>query len=124
RHAAVTAAGAAALVLAVAGRRRAAALAGAGWLLGTAEFARARIAPGPRTREEVTTMLVTSALIPPLAVYHRLAGTLRHRAAAPWEAGPGGAGPSEARSDERPDEHPAEHPAAGGGGHGGRGGTV
>ncbi len=35
-------------------------------------------------------MLVTSALIPPLAVYHRLAGTLRHRAATPWEAGPGG----------------------------------
>ncbi|WP_101257477.1 glycosyltransferase family 2 protein [Streptomyces barkulensis] len=90
RHAAVTAAGLTALVSAAAGRRWAAALAGAGWLLGTAEFARARIAPGPRTREEVTTMLVTSALIPPLAVYHRLAGTLRHRAATPWEAGPGG----------------------------------
>ncbi|MEE1942102.1 glycosyltransferase [Streptomyces sp. TRM 70361] len=85
RHAATAAAGAAALVLAAAGRRRAAALAGAGWLLGTAEFARARIAPGPRTREEVLAMLATSALIPPLAVYHRLAGTLRHRRAAPWD---------------------------------------
>ncbi|WP_410535618.1 glycosyltransferase family 2 protein [Streptomyces sp. KL2] len=119
RHAAVTAAGAAALVLAAAGRRRAAALAGAGWLLGTAEFARARIAPGPRTREEVTTMLVTSVLIPPLAVYHRLAGTLRHRAAAPWEAGPGGAGPGGASPVERPTELPTA-----GGGHGGGGGTV
>jgi hypothetical protein len=87
RHAAVTAAGLGTLVLAAAGRRRAAVLAGAGWLLGTAEFAWARIAPGPRTREEVTTMLATSALIPPLAVYHRLAGTLRHRAAAPWDTG-------------------------------------
>ncbi|MGD9483261.1 glycosyltransferase [Streptomyces sp. TRM70308] len=81
RHAAVTAAGAAALALALAGRRRPAALAALGWLLGTAEFARARIAPGPRTGDEVATMLVTSALIPPLAVGHRLAGELRHRPA-------------------------------------------
>ncbi|GAA2424279.1 glycosyltransferase family 2 protein [Streptomyces macrosporus] len=86
RHTLTTAAGLAALALAAAGRRRGAALAGAGWLLGTAEFARARIAPGPRTREEVATMLATSPLIPPLAVWHRLAGTLRHRHASPWDA--------------------------------------
>ncbi|MBH5130195.1 glycosyltransferase [Streptomyces sp. NPDC048405] len=84
RHAAITAAGAAALVLAAAGRPRAAALAGAGWAAGTAEFAWARIAPGPRTRHEVTTMLVTSALIPPAATWHRLSGLWRHRAAPAW----------------------------------------
>ncbi|MFE2435522.1 glycosyltransferase family 2 protein [Streptomyces sp. NPDC059409] len=84
RHAAITAAGAAALVLAAAGRPRAAALAGAGWATGTAEFAWARIAPGPRTRHEVTTMLVTSALIPPAATWHRLSGLWRHRAAPAW----------------------------------------
>ncbi|MFE9771895.1 glycosyltransferase family 2 protein [Streptomyces sp. NPDC005931] len=81
RHAAITAAGAAALLLAAARRPRAAALAGLGWAAGTAEFARVRIVPGPRTRHEVTTMLVTSVLIPPAATWHRLSGTWRHRAA-------------------------------------------
>ncbi|MFF8878063.1 glycosyltransferase [Streptomyces flaveolus] len=85
RHAAITAAGAAALVLAAAGRPRAAALAGLGWAAGTAEFAWARIAPGPRTRHEVTTMLVTSALIPPAATWHRLTGLWRHRDARAWQ---------------------------------------
>ncbi|TDT39772.1 GT2 family glycosyltransferase [Streptomyces sp. BK208] len=83
-HAAITAAGAAAVVLAAAGRPRAAAVAGAGWAAGTAEFAWARIAPGPRTRHEVTTMLVTSALIPPAATWHRLSGLWRHRGAPAW----------------------------------------
>ncbi|CQR60959.1 glycosyltransferase [Streptomyces leeuwenhoekii] len=85
RHAAVTAAAAAALALAAAGRPRAAALAGLGWAAGTAEFAWARIAPGPRTRYEVTTMLVTSALIPPAATWHRLSGAWRHRNAPAWQ---------------------------------------
>ncbi|MGW2262586.1 transferase, partial [Streptomyces sp. NPDC001780] len=71
-------------VLAVTGRRGAAAVAGALWVLGTAEFARARIAPGPRTTAEVSTMLCTSVLIPPLAVGHRLAGLVRHRGATAW----------------------------------------
>jgi glycosyl transferase family 2 len=79
RHAAVTACAAAALVLGAAGRPRTAAAAAAGWVLGTAAFARERIAPGPRTREEVLTMLTTSVLIPPLAVWHRLDGTRRWR---------------------------------------------
>ncbi|WP_149181922.1 glycosyltransferase [Streptomyces sp. TRM49041] len=87
RHAAITAAGALALGLAAAGRRRAAAYAAGGWLLGTAEFARARIAPGPRTRGEVVTMAVTSALIPVLATWHRLVGELRHRSAGCWNGG-------------------------------------
>ncbi|NES35223.1 transferase, partial [Micromonospora sp. PPF5-17] len=47
---------------------------------GTAEFARARIAPGPRAADEIATMLVTSALIPPLAVAHWLRGWWRARA--------------------------------------------
>ncbi|WP_318214985.1 glycosyltransferase [Streptomyces sp. SCL15-6] len=85
RHAAITAAGAAALALAAAGRPRAAALAGLGWAAGTAEFAWARIAPGPRTRHEVTTMLVTSALIPPAATWNRLTGLWRHRGARAWQ---------------------------------------
>lgn len=78
RHAAVTAAAGAALLLTAAGWRRSAALAAAGWALGTAEFAWARIAPGPRDRDETLTMLATSVLIPPLAVWHRLRGELRH----------------------------------------------
>jgi histidinol-phosphate phosphatase family protein len=49
------------------------------WAAGTAELAWARIAPGPRTRREVATMVATSAVIPPAAVWHRLAGTVRAR---------------------------------------------
>ncbi|MGR6318360.1 glycosyltransferase [Micromonospora soli] len=91
RHVAVVTAGAVALAgLALrgldrpGGRRRAlgvvAGLAGLGWAAGTAEFARVRVAPGPRTVEEVTTMLVTSALIPPLAIGHWVRGWWRTRA--------------------------------------------
>ncbi|WP_214414374.1 glycosyltransferase [Sphaerisporangium fuscum] len=64
----------------------AAAAAGAGWLALTGEFAWARIAPGPRTREEVLRMAVTSALIPPVAVAHRLRGELSVRRLAPGTA--------------------------------------
>jgi histidinol-phosphate phosphatase family protein len=64
RHLATAAAGIAAAALALAGRRRAAAITGSAWAGGTAELARARIAPGPRTRDEVATMLWTSALLP------------------------------------------------------------
>ncbi|MFU8872677.1 glycosyltransferase family 2 protein [Micromonospora sp. SL4-19] len=56
-----------------------AAVAGLGWAAGTAEFARVRIAPGPRTPDEVVTMLVTSVLIPPLAVVHWIRGWWRAR---------------------------------------------
>jgi HAD superfamily hydrolase (TIGR01662 family) len=84
RHLAVTAAGVAALgaLAARRGRRRrwtapVAVLAGAGWLLGTAELAWARIAPGPRTLDEVATMAATSVLLPPAATWHWLAGWWR-----------------------------------------------
>jgi HAD superfamily hydrolase (TIGR01662 family) len=53
--------------------------AGIVWAALTAEFAASRILPGPRTAREIGTMLITSALIPPLAVAHRLRGELRVR---------------------------------------------
>ncbi|MEU3033315.1 glycosyltransferase family 2 protein [Streptomyces griseoaurantiacus] len=83
-HAAVTAAGAGACLLAALRRPRAAAALAACWALGTAEFARSRIAPGPCTRDEVGTMLATSVLIPPAATWHRLSGEWRHRRAPAW----------------------------------------
>jgi glycosyltransferase involved in cell wall biosynthesis len=88
RHTLVTAAGIAAAGCALAGRRRAAGVAGALWALGTAEFAAARIAPGPRTRPEIATMLATSVLIPPLAVRHWVDGLVRHRRAVPLGSTP------------------------------------
>ncbi|NJP45820.1 glycosyltransferase family 2 protein [Actinacidiphila epipremni] len=90
-HAAVGLAAACALLLAAAGRPRpAAALAGL-WAAGTAEFAWRRIAPGPRTKDEVATMLLTSAAIPPAALAHWAAGYVRHRRAGAWSAGGTGA---------------------------------
>lgn len=92
RHLAVTAAAAVAAgcaATAVLIRRRgwllAAGAAGVAWAAGTAEFAAARITPGPRDRREVTTMLVTSAVIPPVAVAHWLRGWIRGRGARPLE---------------------------------------
>jgi hypothetical protein len=96
-HAAVTAAGVVALagglvsagstgsVRAVA--RSAALAAGGAAALATAAFARARIAPGPRSAGEVGVMLATSVVIPPLATAHWLRGWWRFRAARQWSAG-------------------------------------
>ncbi|MEV0675091.1 glycosyltransferase [Actinosynnema sp. NPDC050436] len=78
-HAATTVAGVAAVVAALAGRRRPALAAGAVWAGLTAWFAAQRIAPGPRTSGEVWRMAVTSAAIPPAACWHRLRGELRFR---------------------------------------------
>jgi hypothetical protein len=77
RHLAVTAAGLGAAAVAVAGYRKPAALLAAAWLAGTAELAAARIAPGPRTRHEVLSMLLTSVAIPPLATVHWVRGWLQ-----------------------------------------------
>jgi len=89
RHAGVTVAGLAALGCGLAAlstrRRRAwatgAALSGALWAAGTAEFAAARIRPGPRDPQEVATMLATSVVIPPLAAGHWLHGWWKWRSA-------------------------------------------
>jgi len=79
RHLATTAAGALALA-GLASRRRWLAAAGLGtWLAGTSELAWARIARGPRTRREVATMLATSLVMPPVASYHWIAGTVAAR---------------------------------------------
>ena len=88
RHAATTAAGAVAVGAALAGARRAAAVGGAAWLAGTAELFLARTVPGPRTREELQTMALTSAAMPPVATAHRLAGMVRARRLARAGAAP------------------------------------
>lgn len=76
-HLLVSAAGALAAGAALAGRRRLASAAAAGWLGGTLELAIRRIAPGPRDAHEVVCMLVTSAAIPAAASGHWLAGWAR-----------------------------------------------
>jgi histidinol-phosphate phosphatase family protein len=87
-HLATTAAGATALAAAALGRRSVATAAAAGWLVASAQFAWARIAPGPRTRDEVLAMAVTSVAIPPAAVAHWLRGLWTFRAAPAWTAPP------------------------------------
>jgi len=49
------------------------------WLGLTADFAWRRIAPGPRTADEIATMTATSAAIPFAAVFHKVRGFLRLR---------------------------------------------
>ncbi|TQS30700.1 glycosyltransferase [Microbispora sp. KK1-11] len=81
RHALTTGVGLLALTLAATGgrRRRLAAAAGLAWLGLTAEFAWARIAPGPRTPEEIARMAATSVVIPPVACAHRIRGEVKVR---------------------------------------------
>jgi HAD superfamily hydrolase (TIGR01662 family) len=78
-HLATTAAGALALLGSIAGRWRLAALGLLGWLAGTAEFTWTRTAAGPRTREEVSTMVLTSAVLPAAATGYWLLGLARRR---------------------------------------------
>jgi histidinol-phosphate phosphatase family protein len=90
RHLATTGAGLVALGAMVLARRRrptsgrsarrarwAAAGAALGWLAGTVELTVTRVLPGPRTADEVAGMVVTSALLPPVATWHWLAGWVR-----------------------------------------------
>jgi histidinol-phosphate phosphatase family protein len=96
-HVLTSAAGVTAALATVTGHRRTAALAVGTWATGTAAFAWARVVPGPRTGSEVSTMLATSIAIPPVATWHWLSGTWRHRHAGPWpsaHAAPAVAGPS------------------------------
>jgi histidinol-phosphate phosphatase family protein len=85
RHLAVTAAGLGAAGALAGGRRRTASALFAAWAAGTAELAWARIAQGPRSRDEVATMLLTSVLVPPAAGAWWLAG-LAHVARRPGGA--------------------------------------
>ncbi|MFE2757382.1 glycosyltransferase family 2 protein [Actinosynnema sp. NPDC059335] len=78
-HAATTASGAAAVLCGFLGWRKAAWAFGGAWAGLTGWFAAQRIAPGPRTRDEVARMVVTSVAIPPAACWHRLRGEVRHR---------------------------------------------
>jgi glycosyltransferase involved in cell wall biosynthesis len=79
RHQLVAFSGALALGAGVARRRGIQAVAGAVWLLGSAELAAARIRPGPRTPREMVAMVVTSVAIPPAATYHWWVGRWRAR---------------------------------------------
>ncbi|MEV6651458.1 glycosyltransferase [Streptomyces sp. NPDC051219] len=101
RHVVVSAAMAAAVTCAVLGRRGAAGSCAGAWLAGTAEFAWARIAPGPRTLDEVVSMALTSVLIPPAATWHWLRGHIRHRRTLPW-------GPHESGPPPRPPRRPVQ----------------
>ncbi|MDX6722699.1 MAG: hypothetical protein QOD73_1103, partial [Solirubrobacteraceae bacterium] len=78
-HALTTALGATAVAARAAGRQGAAAWLAGAWTGATAQFALTRIAPGPRTADEVATMILTSAAIPPAATLHRLVGLVRRR---------------------------------------------
>jgi histidinol-phosphate phosphatase family protein len=89
RHLAVSALGALVVAALLARRERPARAAAAGWALGTAELAWARIAPGPRTREEIATMLATSVVLPAVATFHWLVGVARARGARPLHPAPG-----------------------------------
>ncbi|MCG7597651.1 HAD-IIIA family hydrolase [Mycobacterium sp. PSTR-4-N] len=78
-HAASTVVLAAAALAAVTGRRRVAAGAGVAWTGLTADFAARRHLAGSRTVGELGPIVATSALIPPLAVWHRVVGAWQHR---------------------------------------------
>ncbi|WP_017569592.1 HAD-IIIA family hydrolase [Nocardiopsis halotolerans] len=82
-HVVTTAALLGAAGAALSGHRAAAGVLGAVWAVRTAGFARRRISGGPGTPGEVTDMLVTSALIPPLACWQRWRGRIRHAGARP-----------------------------------------
>ncbi|MDQ2628182.1 MAG: HAD-IIIA family hydrolase, partial [Actinomycetota bacterium] len=63
------------------GRRGMLRAGGLGWLGLTGEFTLRRIAAGPRSGREIAAMVISSALIPPVAVAHRIRGALRFRTA-------------------------------------------
>lgn len=73
-HAGTTLAGGAAVVTGLLGRGRVARAAACAWLLLTAEFTARRWLAGPRNPREAARLSVTSTVIPPVAVAHRLAG--------------------------------------------------
>jgi glycosyltransferase involved in cell wall biosynthesis len=74
-------------VAGVASRRPGLASAGMlAWAVLTTQFAAKRIAPGPRTPDELARLAATSVAIPPVAVWHFTRGLTRHRDVPPWAA--------------------------------------
>lgn len=67
----------------ISGHRRLAAVLGIAWAGRTARFALERAMAGPNDPAEWLDMALTSALIPPLACWHRAVGELRHAGAGP-----------------------------------------
>lgn len=72
-------------VTALTGRGRVRVSGSIGWVLGTAAFTAYRLGQAPGERRHLSRLATTSALIPPLAVGHRIAGQWRHRAVKPWD---------------------------------------
>ena len=70
RHVAITAGAVSAVGLLATGRPGLAGAVATGSIVGVAEFAAARIAPGPRSPDEFARMAVTSALIGPRTLQH------------------------------------------------------
>jgi histidinol-phosphate phosphatase family protein len=87
-HVAACVMGASAALFGVTGRRRAALAAAGGWVVLWGEFTARRVLGGRRTWPEAGAMIVTSAVIPPLATWHWLAGAWRFRHARPWPPQP------------------------------------
>ncbi|MDQ3465369.1 MAG: HAD family hydrolase, partial [Actinomycetota bacterium] len=69
-------------------RPRPAAVAAAVTAAGIGELLAARLRPGPRTRDEVITMALTSIAVPFAATWHTLRGAVRHRKAPAWRGLP------------------------------------
>lgn len=112
-HLATVGAAATAAIGTIRGHRRLAATGGLLWLGLTADFAWRRIAPGPRTREEVGRMLWTSAVLPFSAAAHWLRGLatlpVRLSTPGPLDAAvpPSGARPPDPSPRPRPFDRPA-----------------
>lgn len=88
RHVLTAAAAGGALAAVALGRRRTAGVLATGWLAGTTEFFLARVLPGPRDRDELRRMALTSAAIPFAATWHTLRGLVAHRRPEPWRGAP------------------------------------
>ena len=76
-HVATTALAALAVIAAAGRHRRLGGSAAALWAAATLQFFAMRARTGPRTPSELASLAVTSALIPPVAVAHRIRGELR-----------------------------------------------
>jgi GT2 family glycosyltransferase len=76
---AIVAALLAGVVALAAGNTLVAAVAGAAWLTLTTRFCARRLAGTAKTVSHIAEMILTSVLIPPLAVFWRIAGAIRYR---------------------------------------------